>query len=131
MNAYQLVTTSISQRGSAVANATIQQFAQVWIVEESDNHGYSHRVDETLMFAAEAAPLFCLDVIVSICQLTDDAELLSQLAIGPLETLLAYSDGSLQTALEKAYLQHDQFRFAIHQCVLLHEEVGFQWLMGL
>ena len=77
-------------------------------------------VDEALIYGAENNPDTCFDIIIEICNLTDDEKLLRELGVGALEDLMADCADKLEDKVIEQFENNKSFNSAL-KCVFLNE----------
>src|SRR5690606_9863070 len=76
-------------------------------VREKDKNFWAY---ETLDHLCEEEPFECLKIIVKICETTDNEEILSNVAAGPLEDLLVRHGKTVIAEVEKWAIQNRKYK---------------------
>ncbi|MCP5197517.1 MAG: hypothetical protein H6974_12170 [Gammaproteobacteria bacterium] len=120
--------------GLILSKKEIFNFSKSWLEHEQNEIAESSSMsaaDEALTFGAKNNPDICLDIILEICKLTNDSEILVTLGVGVLEDLMSLNGMLLESRVIEAFRENNSFKIALSSVYLTEDDDGYQMVKKL
>jgi hypothetical protein len=120
--------------GLKLSEKEISALAKAWLeheIKQDEESSSMSSVDEALLFGAKDNPNTCLDIIIEICAITDDENILITLGVGALEDLMRISGKKLEDRVRQEYESNTSFKKALESVYLSEEDDGYETVKSL
>lgn len=134
MHLKKLSVRDFRNPGLKLSENEISSFAKAWLeheIKQDEESSSMSSVDEILIFGAQENPDACLDIIIEICSITNDENILITLGIGALEDLMRISGKKLEDRVRKEYESNTSFKKALESVYLSEEANGYEMVKNL